>query len=78
MLTSAFRPGRSKLRQRDQSGIEMKDKDGLPPIDEQPRELPAELWNCCLQSLFLQGNQIKWLPDYLGKLSGLQRLDISG
>ena len=48
------------------------------PVDDQPRELPAELWNSCLQSLFLQGNQIKWLPDYLGKFSGLQRLDISG
>lgn len=47
-------------------------------IDEQPRELPADLWNSCLQSLFLQGNQIKWLPDYLGKFSGLQRLDVSG
>ena len=47
-------------------------------VDEQPRELPVDLWNSCLQALFLQGNQIKWLPDYLGKFNALQRLDISG
>ena len=48
------------------------------PGDEQPRELPVELWGNCLQGIHLQGNQIMWLPDYLGSLSGLTRLDISG
>ena len=48
------------------------------PVDDQPRELPAELWGSCLQNLFLQGNRIKWLPDYVGKFSSLTRLDISG
>lgn len=69
--------GVRKSRQREASDPK-EVKEVLPPIDEQPRELPADLWNSCLQSLFLQGNQIKWLPDYLGKFSGLQRLDISG
>ena len=65
-------------------GVKKARGDNLAPpeqkeaVDEQPRELPVELWGSCLQSLFLQGNQIKWLPDYLGKFSGLQRLDISG
>ncbi len=79
-MTNVFRPNNRKVRQRETAAanIEMKGKDDSPPDDEQPRELPAELWNACLQSLFLQGNQIKWLPDYLGKLGGLQRLDISG
>jgi len=76
LLTSAFRPSR-KVHQRTPPAIELKDKD-TSAEDEQPRELPAELWSACLQSIFLQGNQIKWLPDYLGKFSGLQRLDISG
>ena len=46
--------------------------------DDQPRELPFELWTNCLQSLYLQSNQLKWLPDYVGKFSALTRLDISG
>ena len=71
--------GRTGRRQaRETLPVLQEAKDSTPPVDEQPRELPAELWNSCLQSLFLQGNQIKWLPDYLGKFSSLQRLDISG
>lgn len=69
---------RKSHQQRDQHLTLPEPKEGLSPIDEQPRELPVELWNSCIQSIFLQGNQIKWLPDYLGKFSGLQRLDISG
>ena len=46
--------------------------------EDQPRELPYELWNNCLQSLYLQSNLLKWLPDYLGKFAAMTRLDISG
>ena len=46
--------------------------------DDQPKELPFELWSSCLQSLYLQSNQLRWLPDYLGKFAALTRLDISG
>lgn len=53
-----------------------------PPLtsvmDDIPRELPVELWSGCLQSLFLQSNKIKFLPDYIGGFTGLARLDISG
>ena len=49
-----------------------------PPGDDIPRELPTDLWKPCLQSLYLQGNQIKFLPDSIGDLDGLARLDISG
>lgn len=49
-----------------------------PPEDETPRELPTELWRSCLQSLYVQGNQIKFLPDYVGEFDSLARLDISG
>ena len=70
--------GRRSNRPRDKDKLSVSDQEGPPPVDDQPRELPVELWNSSLQSLFVQGNQIKWLPDYLGKLSGLQRLDISG
>ncbi len=48
------------------------------PLEETPRELPTELWRSCLQSLYLQGNQIKFLPDYVGELDSLARIDISG
>ncbi len=71
------RTGRRQHQARDTLAVP-EGKDSTPPVDKQPRELPFELWNSCLQSIFLQGNQIKWLPDYLGKLGGLQRLDISG
>ena len=46
--------------------------------DDQPRELPFDLWNNCLQSLYLQSNHLRWLPDYVGKFAALTRLDISG
>lgn len=46
--------------------------------EDQPRELPCDLWGNCLQALYLQSNQLQWLPDYLGKLAALTRLDISG
>ena len=46
--------------------------------DDQPKELPFDLWSSCLQSLYLQSNQLRWLPDYLGKFAALTRLDISG
>ena len=46
--------------------------------DDQPKELPVDLWSSCLQSLYLQSNQLRWLPDYLGKFAALTRLDISG
>ena len=49
-----------------------------PADPDQPRELPHELWGTCLQSLYLQGNRIQWLPDYIGSFGGLARLDISG
>lgn len=49
-----------------------------PPVDDTPREIPTDLWKPCLQSLYLQGNQMKFLPDYIGDLDGLARLDISG
>ena len=45
--------------------------------DCEPRELPVELWSTCLQTLFLHHNQLRWLPNNLGKLSSLTRLDIS-
>lgn len=45
--------------------------------DNQPRELPADLWASSLQSLYLHNNRLKWLPGYLGKLGALTRLDIS-
>lgn len=48
-----------------------------PGDPNEPRELPVEMWNTCLQSLYLSGNKIKWLPDYIGKFGGLARLDIS-
>ena len=57
------------------AGLELTD---TGPGDDQPRELPTELWGSCLQSLYLQNNHIKWLPDYIGKFSGMARLDISG
>ncbi len=47
-------------------------------VDDQPRELPIEMWGSSLQSLYVNGNRLKWLPDYLGNFSTLARLDISG
>ena len=46
--------------------------------DDRPKELPVDLWSNCLQSLYLQSNHLKWLPDYVGKFAALTRLDISG
>ena len=46
--------------------------------DDLPRELPYDLWSNCLQSLYLQSNHLRWLPDYVGKFAALTRLDISG
>lgn len=72
-----LRVRRSNRSSRDKDKLAIPEE-GASPVDDQPRELPADLWTSSLQALFLQGNQIKWLPDYLGKFSGLQRLDISG
>lgn len=47
------------------------------PSDGLARELPVEKWNTSLQSLYLQNNKISFLPDYIGQLVGLSRLDIS-
>ena len=45
--------------------------------DTEPRELPVDKWAGTLQSLLLQNNNIRFLPDYMGGLSVLARLDIS-
>ena len=45
--------------------------------DSSPRELPVDKWATTLQSLYLQNNNIAFLPDYLGKFVALARLDIS-
>ncbi len=50
---------------------------GAQPSDDTPRELPVDKWNMTLQSLYLQNNQIRFLPDYIGQLIGLSRLDVS-
>ena len=55
-------------------GVELTD---IGPGDDLPRELPIDLWSSCLQSLYLQSNNVKWLPDYIGNFSGLARLDVS-
>lgn len=45
--------------------------------DELPRELPVEKWGTTLQSLYLQNNSIKFLPNYIGNFVALARLDVS-
>ena len=45
--------------------------------DDCPRELPYDKWGASLQSIYLQNNHIRFLPDYIGNFVGLARLDIS-
>lgn len=47
------------------------------PPDSEPRELPVDKWSGTLQSLLLQNNNIRFLPNYLGGFTALARLDIS-
>lgn len=45
--------------------------------DANPRELPFETWSNTLQSLYLQNNNIQFLPNYLGNFTSMARLDVS-
>lgn len=69
-------PKRQRVDKKARAGVGVELTD-IGPGDDQPRELPSDLWSSCLQSLYLQNNNIKWLPDYIGSFSGLARLDVS-
>lgn len=45
--------------------------------DGAEHELPYEKWGKCLQVLNLNNNKLQWLPDYIGSLHSLTKLDLS-
>ena len=49
----------------------------LAPVDGICRDLPYEMWACSLHSLYLSENDLESIPEKLGSLSALTRLDIS-
>lgn len=49
----------------------------LAPNDGVCRDLPYEMWTSSLHSLYLNDNNLESIPDKLGNLSALTRLDLS-
>ena len=45
--------------------------------DGAEHDLPHEKWGKCLQVLSLNNNKLQWLPDYIGSLHSLMKLDLS-
>ena len=45
--------------------------------DGAEHDLPYEKWGKCLQVLNLNNNKLLWLPDYIGSLHSLTKLDLS-
>ena len=49
----------------------------LAPVDGVCRDLPYEMWSSSLHSLYLNDNNLESVPEKLGNLSALTRLDLS-
>lgn len=49
----------------------------LAPVDGVSRDLPYEMWASSLHSLYLNDNNLESIPEKLGNLSALTRLDLS-
>ena len=49
----------------------------LAPVDGICRDLPYEMWASSLHSLYLNDNNLESIPEKLGNLNALTRLDLS-
>lgn len=49
----------------------------LAPVDDVSRDLPYEMWSGSLHSLYLNSNNLECIPEKVGNLSALTRLDLS-
>ena len=49
----------------------------LAPVDGICRDLPYEMWASSLHSLYLNDNNLESIPEKLGSLSALTRLELS-
>lgn len=49
----------------------------LAPVDGVCRDLPYEMWGSSLHSLYLNDNNLESIPEKLGNLTALTRLDLS-
>ena len=49
----------------------------LAPLDGVCRDLPYEMWSSSLHSLYLNDNNLESIPEKLGSLSALTRLELS-
>jgi len=49
----------------------------IAPVDDVSRDLPYEMWSSSLHSLYLNSNSLEFIPEKIGNLSALTRLDLS-